>query len=41
MPHPRLSARSRAVSQVLTLLTILVAWFVLQRWVLPRFGIQT
>jgi hypothetical protein len=25
----------------LTLLLVLVAWFVLQTWVLPRFGVPT
>lgn len=26
---------------VLTLIAVLVAWFVLQTWVLPRFGVPT
>jgi hypothetical protein len=27
--------------QFLTVVGILIAWFALQRWILPRFGIQT
>jgi hypothetical protein len=29
------------MSQLLTLVAILSAWIVLQRWILPRFGVQT
>jgi hypothetical protein len=29
------------VMDALTLLAVLVAWFVLNRWVLPRFGVPT
>jgi hypothetical protein len=29
------------MSHVLTLLAILAGWVVLQRWILPRFGVQT
>jgi hypothetical protein len=31
----------RTMSQILVLFAILAAWVILQRWVLPRFGIQT
>ncbi len=27
--------------EVLVLAVILAAWFVLNRWILPRFGVQT
>jgi hypothetical protein len=29
------------VQSALVVLGILIAWFALNRWVLPRFGIQT
>lgn len=29
------------LAPVLTFAAILVAWFALQRWILPRFGIST
>jgi len=29
------------VESIVTVVVVLVAWFALNRWVLPRFGIQT
>jgi hypothetical protein len=29
------------VQSALVVIAILIAWFALNRWVLPRFGIQT
>lgn len=29
------------MESVVTVVVVLVAWFALNRWVLPRFGIQT
>jgi hypothetical protein len=29
------------VESVVTVVVVLVAWFALNRWVLPRFGIRT
>lgn len=29
------------IMEILVLLGILVVWFVLQAWVLPRFGVKT
>jgi hypothetical protein len=29
------------MSEVLELIGIFVAWFVLMRWILPRFGVST
>jgi hypothetical protein len=31
----------RAMSDFVILLLFLAAWFALQRWILPRFGIST
>ena len=29
------------MESIVTVVVVLVAWFALNRWVLPRFGIQT
>lgn len=36
-----LSKGSHVMKELLTLIAVLVGWFVLNAWVLPKFGIKT
>jgi len=38
---PKLQNKDWGIMEIIVFLAILVFWFVLQAWILPRFGVST